>query len=85
MYGSRDPRVPLTGFEPGLVSLWTFTEGRGTVTVDSASWRKPAGGAGGSGIARFGVLSPAVAIASPSTVLSTSDGSNGASQAIQNS
>lgn len=61
MYGKRNPRVSATGDEFGLLGLWMFNEGRGTVTVDSASWRSP------DGVARFGVLTPAVAVASPAT------------------
>lgn len=79
--GARDPRVALTGYEPGLVGLWTFSEGRGTVTVDSASWRS------GSGIARFGVLTPAVAFTPASSPLLSprmeTDGSSVASAAVQ--
>lgn len=64
-YRTRDPRVATTGSEPGLVSLWKFDEGRGTVTVDSAAWRSSDRG----GIARFGVLSPAVVEATPASTL----------------
>lgn len=64
-YRTRDPRVATTGSEPGLVSLWKFDEGRGTVTVDSAAWRSSQRG----GITRFGVLSPAVVDAAPSSSL----------------
>lgn len=55
----------LTGAETGLVALWKFDEGRGTVSVDSASWRQSAGG----GIARFGVLLPSVAVDSTANSL----------------
>lgn len=64
-YRTRDPRVSTTGSEPGLVSLWKFDEGRGTVSVDSAAWRSSERG----GITRFGVLSPAVAEAAPASSL----------------
>lgn len=64
-YRTRDPRVSTTGSEPGLVSLWKFDEGRGTVTVDSAAWRLSQRG----GITRFGVLSPAVVEAAPASSL----------------
>lgn len=68
MYRTRDPRVLTTGSEEDLVALWKFDEGRGTVAVDSASWRSPLRG----GISRFGVVSPAVAAAVPaSSVLET--------------
>lgn len=62
-YRTRDPRVQTTGFEPGLFSLWKFDEGRGTVTVDAASWRSTERG----GITNFGVVSPAVVAAAPSS------------------
>lgn len=62
-YRTRDPRVQTTGSEPGLFSLWKFDEGRGTVTVDAASWRSRERG----GITHFGVVSPAVVAAAPSS------------------
>lgn len=62
-YRTRDPRVQTTGSEPGLFSLWKFDEGRGTVTVDAASWRSTERG----GISNFGVVSPAVVAAAPSS------------------
>lgn len=52
--GARDPRTPLSGFEAGLKGLWRFNEGRGTITVDSVSWRS-------GGISRFATLTPAIA------------------------
>lgn len=64
-YRTRDPRIATTGSEPGLVSLWKFDEGRGTVTVDSAAWRSSQRG----GITRFGVLSPAAVDAGPASSL----------------
>ena len=54
-YGEHDPRSPLTGAEEGLAALWRFDEGRGTVAVDSASWRRR-------GTTTFGTVSPAVAL-----------------------
>lgn len=62
-YRTRDPRDATIGSEPGLVSLWKFDEGRGTVTVDSAAWRSSQRG----GITRFGILSPAVVEAAPTS------------------
>lgn len=55
----------------GLILLWKFDEGRGSVTVDSASWRS------GEGVAVFGVISPAVAVG-PTAVshLGTTPGSS---------
>lgn len=60
------------------MGLWTFNEGRGTVTVESASWRSPGG------VARFGVLTPAVAIAPSATaiVASTAESSERLSDTV---
>lgn len=55
-YGERDPRVSAIGSEPGLIALWKFDEGRGTVSVDSVTWRSQ-----GSATS-FGVVLPAAAV-----------------------
>lgn len=72
-YKQRDPRIETIGSEPGLFSLWKFDEGRGTVTVDAASWRSAERG----GITHFGVVSPAVVAAAPfSSALSAAGTAN---------
>lgn len=62
-YGDRDPRVPIMGSEPGLIALWKFDEGRGTVSVDSVTWRSQ------ESATSFGVIIPAAAINSTAASL----------------
>lgn len=76
-YGERDPRATLTGFEAGLLAIWKFDEGRGTVTVDSASLRLK------EGITQFGVVSPTIAVPTTAASLLTSTPSHGGTEALE--
>lgn len=62
-YGERDPRVSPTGSEAGLVALWEFDEGRGTVSVDSVTSRSQGG------TTSFGVILPPTAVNSTAASL----------------
>lgn len=69
-YGERDPRVSLKGSEVGLIALWGFDEGRGTVSVDSVTSRSQGG------TTSFGVVLPAAAVNSTAASLPENPGTN---------
>lgn len=69
-YGERDPRVFATGSEAGLIALWKFDEGRGTVSVDSVTSRLQGG------TTSFGVILPAAAVNSTAASLLESTGND---------